>query len=120
MKPILIVDDELAIVETLVEILSWEGYSAMTASNGQMGLAQARATRPALILLDYMMPVMDGVQMLSVLRSDDLLAATPVAMMTAAPLGIPAVDKTWDALLLKPFESEELLRVIRRLIGPPP
>jgi CheY-like chemotaxis protein len=119
MKTILIVDDEFSIVETLGEILSWEGYGFASASNGQAGLEQARAHKPALILLDYMMPVMDGVQMLGSLRSDPDLRDIPVIMMTAAPLGIPESEKRWDALLLKPFEAGHLVRAIHRLISGP-
>lgn len=118
-KTVLVVDDEFSIVETVGEILSWEGYQVITAAHGQAGLEQVRAQKPALVLLDYMMPVMDGLQMLRGLRDDQAIAATPVIMMTAAPLGIPESEKRWDALLLKPFEANELLRLIQRLVGGP-
>lgn len=119
MKTILIVDDEFSIVETLGEILAWEGYGVITAPNGQAGLELARAQRPALILLDYMMPVVDGLQMLRALRADAGCDGVPVIMMTAAPMGIPADDRRWDALLLKPFEASQLVRAVQRLIGGP-
>jgi CheY-like chemotaxis protein len=119
MKTILIVDDEFSIVETLKEIVEWEGYRVITAPNGQAGLVAAEQEHPALVLLDYMMPVMDGLQMLEKVRTHDGLAATPVIMMTAAPLGIPSAQKRWDALLLKPFDAEQLTRAIRGLIGEP-
>ena len=119
MKTILIVDDEFSIVETLAEIIAFEGYAHATAANGQAALDEARAHKPALILLDYMMPVMDGLQVLQRLRVDPQLQDVPVIMMTAAPLGIPEGDKRWDALLLKPFDANHLVRAIRRLIGPP-
>lgn len=119
MKTILIVDDEFSIVETLAEILSYAGYAATSASNGRAGLEAARATRPALILLDYMMPVMDGLQMLARLRADPDLKEIPVVMMTAAPLGIPDTSRRWDALLIKPFDATQLARSIERLIGKP-
>jgi CheY-like chemotaxis protein len=118
MKRVLVVDDEFSIVETLGEVLEWEGYQIASAGNGQSGLEAARAAPPALILLDYMMPVMDGLQMLRALRADPALARVPVIMLTAAPLGIPEADRLWDALLLKPFEAAQLVRVIARLIGP--
>ena len=119
MKSVLIVDDDFSIVETLGEIVSLEGYEVRGAANGQEALAEARLRPPALILLDYMMPVMDGLQLLQVLRADPQLRATPVVMMTAAPLGIPASEKRWDDLLLKPFDAGQLARAIRGLIGQP-
>jgi CheY-like chemotaxis protein len=119
MKTILIVDDEFSIVETLGEILVWEGYGVTSASNGQAGLDQARDHRPTLILLDYMMPLTDGLQMLQALRADPALEQLPVIMMTAAPLGIPESEQRWDALLIKPFEVAQLVRTIERLIGRP-
>jgi CheY-like chemotaxis protein len=118
-KRILIVDDELSIVETLSEIVSLEGYDVASAANGMLALAEVRANRPALILLDYMMPVMDGVQLLQRLRADAELKSLPVIMMTAAPLGIPESEKRWDELLLKPFDVAELTRALHRLIGAP-
>jgi CheY-like chemotaxis protein len=119
MKLVLVIDDEFSIVETLGEVLEWEGYRLASAANGKAGLQAARAERPDLILLDYMMPVMDGLQMLRALRADPALASVPVIMMTAAPLGIPDADHLWDALLLKPFEASQLAREVGRLIGPP-
>jgi CheY-like chemotaxis protein len=118
-KFVLVVDDDYSIVETLGEIISMEGYEFRGAANGKEALAEARARPPDLILLDYMMPVMDGLQMLQVLRGDPELHATPVVMMTAAPLGIPESQKRWNELLVKPFDAGQLARAIRALIGPP-
>jgi CheY-like chemotaxis protein len=115
----LIVDDEYSIVETLGEIVSLEGYGFHGAANGKEALAEALVRPPALILLDYMMPVMDGLQLLQVLRADPRLREIPVVMMTAAPPGPPTGDQRWDDLLLKPFDAGQLMRVIRGLIGPP-
>jgi len=118
-KTILIVDDEFAIVETLGEVVSLEGYGFAGAANGKEALAYLRTQRPDLVLLDYMMPVMDGLQALEALRADPQVASLPVIMMTAAAAGIPAAQKRWNDLLLKPFEASQLLRAIRALIGAP-
>jgi CheY-like chemotaxis protein len=118
-KTILIVDDEFSIVETLGEIVSLEGYAFAGAANGREAMAALQAQRPALVVLDYMMPLMDGLQVLAAIRADPALAALPVIIMTAAPLGIPAAKKRWDDLLLKPFDTAQLLRAIQDLIGPP-
>jgi CheY-like chemotaxis protein len=118
-KTILIVDDEFSIVETLGEIVSMEGYAFAGAANGKEALQAIRARPPAMAVLDYMMPVMDGLQVLAAIRADPALAGLPVIIMTAAPLGIPAAQKRWNALLLKPFEAGQFMRVIHDLIGPP-
>jgi two-component system chemotaxis response regulator CheY len=119
MKTILVVDDEFSIAETVAEVIAFAGYQTVCAANGRAGLDAARSARPALILLDYMMPVMDGLQMLARVRADPDLREIPVVMMTAAPLGIADASRRWDALLIKPFDATQLVRTIRKLIGDP-
>ena len=115
MKTILIIDDEFSLVESLTELLTWEGYDVVTAANGRQGLEQLERSAPALVLLDYMMPVMDGLQALHALRSNPAHRDLPVVLMTAAPMGIPKHEKGWTALLRKPFTAADVLRLIDRL-----
>jgi CheY-like chemotaxis protein len=117
--PILVVDDEFALVEALSEVLVWEGYEVISAANGQRALEELSRAQPALILLDYMMPVMDGLQMLARLRADPVLRDLPVVMMTAGRVPQEPEGRGWDALLRKPFELEALLDLVRRFAGPP-
>ncbi|HEX2573152.1 MAG TPA: response regulator [Polyangia bacterium] len=117
MKTLLIIDDEFSLVESLTELLSWEGYEVVTAANGRQGLEQLERSSPALVLLDYMMPVMDGMQVLRSLRSNPAYRDLPVVLMTAAPMGLPPHEKGWTALLRKPFTAADVLRVIERLLG---
>lgn len=77
MSKLLIVDDEVAILEALTDILSVEGYEVATAANGAEGLKRAGEERPDLILLDLMMPVMDGQEMLRRLKEDPELRSSP-------------------------------------------
>ena len=70
-KSILIVEDELSLQKVLTEKLSHEGYLIIQASNGQEGLDSALREKPDLILLDILMPVMDGSAMLEKLRADE-------------------------------------------------
>lgn len=70
-KAILIVEDDLALRKVLVEKLTDEGFSVLEATDGETGLAQATEHHPELILLDIFMPRMDGITMLSKLRSSD-------------------------------------------------
>jgi CheY-like chemotaxis protein len=116
-KSILLVDDEFSIVDALAEMLRWEGYSVLTARNGQRGLDELARGEISLVLLDYMMPVMDGLQALERIRAEPAWKALPVVLMTAATL--PEGASGWDALLRKPFEAGALFNLIRRLAGPP-
>ena len=115
-KPILLVDDEFSIVEALVDILQWEGYSVVTAPNGQRALDELKRGSVSLVLLDYMMPIMDGLQALEKIRAEPAWRGIPVVMMTAA--AIPPGASGWDAILQKPFETSALFSVVRRLAGP--
>jgi CheY-like chemotaxis protein len=115
-KSILLVDDEFSIVEALADILQWEGYSVVSAPNGQRALDELKRGPISLVLLDYMMPVMDGLQALEKIRAEPAWRGIPVVMMTAA--AIPQGASGWDALLLKPFEYSALFDVVRRLAGP--
>jgi CheY-like chemotaxis protein len=110
MNTILVVDDDAAITEVLDEILSVEGYRTVVAENGAEGLERARSHSPELVLLDLMMPVMDGWQMLAAMQRDPALRRIPVVVMSAAPPArgtLPCV-----ALLHKPFQLESLLDAI--------
>jgi DNA-binding response OmpR family regulator len=113
---ILVVDDEYAIVETLSDVLAYEGYAVTTAANGAKAWAAIETIQPALVLLDFMMPILDGVQLAKKVRADPRFAKLPIVMMTAAPAGLPKAAGLWDELLVKPFELEQLLAVIRDVL----
>lgn len=118
MKTILLVDDELAILETLAEVLAWEGYQVVTASNGSEGLAVLAQQRADVVLVDYMMPVLDGVQMLRAMRADPALRDIPVVIMTAAPRALPDVVRADVTVLRKPFDAVTLLDAIAAELRP--
>lgn len=82
MKKLLIIDDDSTLLRVYHDYFQKLGYDVTTASDGEMGLAQARATRPDCLLLDVMMPKMDGLAMLQQLRKDAMLAETPVILLT--------------------------------------
>jgi DNA-binding response OmpR family regulator len=113
---ILVVDDEFTIVESLTDVLSYEGYKVASAPNGAKALAAMEEARPSLILVDFMMPVLDGVQFIRKVRADERYKNVPIIMMTAAPAGLPKEDRPWNALLVKPFELDRLLTTIRNLL----
>ena len=110
------VDDEFSIVESLVEILGWEGFVTATAADGRQGLEEFERFGPDVILVDFMMPVMNGPDMIEELRKRPNGRTVPVILMTAAPLQLTSEPKNWDALLRKPFELPALLRMLMRVL----
>jgi CheY-like chemotaxis protein len=115
-RTVLIVDDEVSIVEALAEILSWEGFSIVTAGNGRVALEQLGKARADVVLMDVMMPVMGGIEAARAMKADPRTAEIPVVIMTAGPVP-DGVDGS--LALRKPFELAGLLRVIRRALEPP-
>jgi len=117
MKRLLIVDDELAIVEALQDILSVEGYDVATAFNGAEGLHRMAEAKPDLVLLDLMMPVMDGREMLRRMREDSGLRDIPVVVMSAGRIS-DEERRSSARFLAKPFELDVLLDTIAELLAP--
>lgn len=109
---ILIVDDEQPITEVLSLVLANEGYDVETAGNGRDGLELCRRNHYDLVLLDIMMPIIDGVEMLRRLRAggDD---EPPVILMSAGQQSLQDVGARYDAFLPKPFNLPQLLATIR-------
>ena len=120
MATILVVDDERTIVETVVELLTWDGHTLVSASNGMRALEAIAKQMPDLVLLDFMMPLKDGIETLRVLRADPATASLPVILMTAAPMSIPADAPSYNVLLVKPFNVQGLREAIQTVLGPTP
>lgn len=118
MKTLLVVDDEVGVTEALQDLLSDEGFAVLTARNGKDGLKRIGEKRPDLILLDYMMPVMDGRQLLLALQADVTHQDIPVILMSAIPHSSIPEDCKPAAFLRKPFDIEQLLTEVRRLLTP--
>jgi two-component system response regulator VicR len=119
-KRILIVDDELGVREFLSESLQQRGYETSTAADGEEGLEQTERFQPDLILLDVMMPVMDGWKMLTNLRARDKTRNIPVVMLTAKS-DTQALFKSEEHRVadyfIKPINIEELITFIKRYEG---
>lgn len=118
MHAILVVDDDPDILDALVEILEAEGYRAERARNGQEALERLRASPPALILLDLMMPVMDGWEFAQRLKEEPPdLAHTPIIVLSAdRNVASKAGDLGATGHLAKPFELPELLKMVRKIV----
>ena len=115
-KTILIVEDDPNISELVQMYLEKEGYNTRIASDGGQGLDLFRQLRPDLVLLDIMLPVMDGWSVLRTIRQD---SKTPVIMLTAKGETndkVQGLKQGADDYLTKPFEPQELLACVRLLL----
>jgi len=116
---ILIVEDDAFIARLLSMSLERSGYSVIWASEGTDGLAQARAARPDLILLDVMMPGMDGFQVLRSLKQHPTTRTIPVIMLTAQTDGrsvLNGIDGGAEAYLSKPIDFSDVIHRIARCL----
>jgi DNA-binding response OmpR family regulator len=117
MERILIIEDELPMRTALEDALVAEGYRVLTAADGENGLKRALSEKPDLILLDIMMPKLDGYTVCAELRR--LAVAEPILMLTAKGQvedRVIGLDAGADDYLVKPFSTEELLARIRALL----
>ena len=111
--PILVIDDDQAMRNMLETVLLDEGYSVLLARNGKEGLEQVSKQRPALVLLDLMMPVMDGWQFLEAIKQMPEYSDLPILLLSASrQLNATAKDNAVKAYLSKPFELVKLLSYI--------
>lgn len=114
---ILLVDDEPSILFTLSLLLEEEGWQVMTAGHGREALDRLYQQRPDLIITDYMMPYVTGVELIAAIRAEPLWVDIPVLLMSAAlPAGIDPTQLA-DAFLAKPASLEQLFAEISRLLG---
>jgi len=113
---ILVIDDDLAALDLSHRALSREGYRVRTASSGVAGLEMARQHRPDLVVLDVMMPGLDGWQVLHSLRGDAVLGSVPVLMLSMLNEHDLGLLLGASGYLVKPVESAELAAVVRDLL----
>ncbi|MET0950316.1 MAG: response regulator [Pseudomonas sp.] len=118
MTTILVVDDEYLIADILGYALEDEGFMVVKASNGQKGLEVLERERPALIITDFMMPVMDGLEFAKAVRDLPSVNTLPIILISGAQahLGMERSD-LFDAVLEKPFNIDSILTTVRRLLA---
>jgi CheY-like chemotaxis protein len=120
MKLVLVVDDEPTIRELIAEVLRERGYRVETAANGAEALQLMRQHLPHAIVLDLMMPQLDGSGFVELKRLNQRFAAIPILLVTAAfGAGEAAEGLGAQACLTKPFELDELVMLVDRLVGEP-
>ncbi|MET0429338.1 MAG: response regulator [Microvirga sp.] len=113
MRTVLVIDDEWAIAEVLEALLTDEGYRVIVAQDGRHGLERASEWPPDVIMLDFMMPVMDGPATLAALKSNPATAAVPVILMSSLPEATVAErSRGYAAFLRKPFRIMTVLAAI--------
>lgn len=116
MSKILIIDDEPGILELLSEHLTMEGYEVETADSGEAGMQRMQAEQPDLVLLDVMLPGMDGYDVCQLMQADLTLSQIPVIMLTARTMTgdlVNAYETGADDFVTKPFDLDELLIRVR-------
>jgi len=115
-KKILVVDDEADLVETVRFVLELQGFNVLVSYNGEDALNQARKESPDLILLDIMLPKLDGYKVCRLLKFDERYKHIPILMLTAKT---QEKDKTIgketgaDEYITKPFEMDELIEKVK-------
>jgi DNA-binding response OmpR family regulator len=116
---VLVVDDDPVIVKLLQVNFEMEGYHVLTAGDGEEGLARAKLEHPDIVLLDVMMPKMDGLQVASALRGDPATRAIPILLLSAKAQAtdVQAGKDVADDYITKPFDPLELLDRVSRLLG---
>jgi DNA-binding response OmpR family regulator len=118
---ILVVDDDPVIQKLLTVNFEMEGYRVITAGDGEDGLQRIAEVRPDIVLLDVMMPRMDGVEVVRRLKSDDSTSGIPVILLSAKAQATDisgGLDAGADDYITKPFDPLELLDKVAALVGP--
>jgi two-component system response regulator MprA len=116
MATVLIVDDDRRITDMLRRTLAYEGYHVLTAANGNEALEKARAHHPDVVVLDWLMPGLNGIEVARRIRAAD---TTPILMLTARDAiedRVEGLDNGADDYLVKPFAPAELLARVRALL----
>jgi len=117
---IFVVDDEPDVVELLETVLGIEGFTVEVATEGRTALAKILADPPDLLILDLMMPDLDGMELLKLLRLDPRGLKIPVLIVSARTGQhdqIASLQMGANAYICKPFSNKELISQIRQLLG---
>jgi CheY-like chemotaxis protein len=119
-RPTVLICDDEANLRELIRVSLPPGYDVVEASDGEEALELARSLRPELVILDMMLPRLNGLNVLTELQADPELAETRVLVVTAQP---DSEEEAWangaDGVVLKPFGPDELAKLAASLIGRP-
>jgi CheY-like chemotaxis protein len=118
MKAILIVDDELDFAETVASILQSEGYTVVAVAGVTAAFEQMEKSLPDLLLVDLMMPVIGGLEMLKKMRAEPTFRTVPVVLMSASKEPARTHGLYWLEFLSKPFDIETMLSIVSKALQP--
>jgi CheY-like chemotaxis protein len=119
MKKILVVEDEVTNQEVAEVILKNQGFQTLVASNGKEGIEKALTEKPDLILMDILMPVLDGLSATEILKKDDRTKNIPIVAVTAKASNTDrreAEAAGCDGFLTKPFRNRTLVEMVRQFL----
>jgi CheY-like chemotaxis protein len=115
---VLVMDDELGIAELIDAVLTDEGYRVLAATNGRQGLAVMAKDHPDLVFLDYMMPIMDGAEVLRAIVRDRAISGVPVVLMSSMPEAVVAERCSgYAGFMRKPFKIAQVVMIARKLLS---
>jgi CheY-like chemotaxis protein len=117
-RSILVVDDEEDLADTMESLLRAQGYKVHKAYDGRSGLDTARRVHPDLVLLDYELPELDGLEVIQRLRKDEATRRIPVLLTTASRVTMEEIARA-EGFLAKPFSEKLLYEVVGRLLEVP-
>ena len=119
MATILIVEDEFGIAEVLESVLVDAGHDVVTAINGKQGLERLTEKPPQLVLLDFMMPLLDGPGMLRAMKNDPAYRAIPAVIMSSLPESAVAgaASGLYSGFIRKPFKLHAVIEVINGILN---
>jgi two-component system alkaline phosphatase synthesis response regulator PhoP len=118
-RKVLIVDDEVDLVETIRFPLEKEGFTVLVSYNGEDALNKARKEKPDLIILDIMLPKLDGYKVCRLLKFDERYKHIPILMLTAKTQErdkIIGIETGADEYITKPFDIEELIEKVKAYV----
>lgn len=115
MPHILVVDDEFLLAMMLGDILEDEGYEVETVSNGEAALAAVREKRPAVVVTDFMMPMMTGLEFAEAVRADAALADLPIILVSGAQGSIARErPELFQAVFDKPYRNDLIVAAVAK------
>jgi two-component system, chemotaxis family, chemotaxis protein CheY len=115
--PILVVEDDLQLRQAIELVLQDEGFSVATAADGEEGVARARAERPALVLLDWGLPILNGAAVAAAIN--ETYGDVPIVLITADGRSVEKARQVGAREYLnKPFELDDLVDAVRRSLSP--
>ena len=115
---ILVIDDEPTITELLTDILEFHGHPVLAAHDAQSAMDILSLHRPSAILVDLMMPAVDGLSLAVALRHDPEIRKVPLIAMSASDSALALADRMgdFDAYISKPFETDNVVSVVERFV----